>query len=57
MFCTKILEKEQTDAQNNINNLEFSIMIDNRTLNRELVSHKLNDSTATILKMIISTGI
>lgn len=31
-------------------------MIDNRTLHRELVSHKLNDSTATILKMIISTG-
>jgi len=44
-------------AQDDINSLEFSLVTDNRNLQRELTSHKLNDVVACVVKMIVAAGL
>jgi hypothetical protein len=43
--------------QDDINTLEFALMKNQREVHNELSTHKLNDTTAIILKMIIATGL
>lgn len=51
------VKKNNTNINDDINSLEFSIITDNRTMQRELKAHKVNDTTATIIKMIIAMGL
>jgi hypothetical protein len=37
--------------------LEFTLLKDNKELVKELTSHKLNDTTASVIKMVIAAGL
>uniref|UniRef100_A0A915CP45 DEAD-box helicase OB fold domain-containing protein n=1 Tax=Ditylenchus dipsaci TaxID=166011 RepID=A0A915CP45_9BILA len=47
----------RSNPQDDINNLEFSLVTDNRSLQKELTTHRLNDATATVVKMVIASGL
>ncbi|KAI1724583.1 EF hand associated domain-containing protein [Ditylenchus destructor] len=47
----------KADQQDDINSLEFSLNTDNQSIQKELTSHRLNDATANIIKMIIASGL
>uniref|UniRef100_A0A914C233 Helicase C-terminal domain-containing protein n=1 Tax=Acrobeloides nanus TaxID=290746 RepID=A0A914C233_9BILA len=44
-------------AQDDINSLEFALMKNRDEVSKELSSHKLNETTAILLKMIVAIGI
>jgi hypothetical protein len=46
-----------SNPQEEINQLEFSLVTGGKGLEKELLSHKLNETTATLIKMIIAAGL